>query len=216
MDDAVLLQEQRGDVLHLQLNRPAKRNALSADLRDRLFGAVEAAAGDESVHAILLSAAGDHFCAGFDLVELAAAVDPAALFADAARYHQVIHESPKPIIAAISGSAVAGGFDLALMADLRLATADAFFGQPQVRHGIPASFDLVADVVGDSLARDICLTGRLVAADEAASIGLIHRLVDPGTLMHVAWALAEEVAANAGAVATKAQILARQSIRFPD
>ncbi|MBT5851954.1 MAG: enoyl-CoA hydratase/isomerase family protein [Acidimicrobiaceae bacterium] len=216
MHDTVLAIEQRGAVLHLQLNRPEKRNALSAELRGRLLDAFEDAASDESVSAILLSGAGDHFCAGFDLSELAAAEDPAALFADAGRYHQVIHESPTPIVAAVRGSAVAGGFDLALMADLRVAATDAVFGQPQVRHGIPASYDLVVDAVGDPLARDICLTGRLVLAQEAVAARLVHRLTGPETLMDVSWALADEVASNAGAATTKAQILIRQPDRFKD
>ncbi len=216
MSEAVLITERRERVLHLQLNRPAKRNALSAELRALLLDAVESAASDDSVGVILLSSAGEHFCAGFDLAELAAAEDPDALFADAVRYHRLIHESPKPIVVAVQGSAVAGGFDLALMADLRVAAADAVFGQPQVRHGIPTSFDLAADVIGDSLARDLCLTGRLLPASEAATAGLVHRLADDGELMTVAWAMAGEVATNAGAATTKAQILSRQASRFSD
>jgi len=216
MSDSVLVVEQRDSILHLRLNRPQKRNALSAELRGLLLDAVESAVEDESITVIVLSAAGPHFCAGFDLAELAASENPDALFADAARYHQVIHECPKPIIAAIQGSAVAGGFDLALMADLRVAADDAVFGQPQVRHGIPTSFDLVADVVGDALARDLCLTGRLLSAAEAAAAGLVHRLVESGQVESQAFALADEVASNAGAAATKAQILARQANRFID
>lgn len=216
MPESVLTTERSDAVMHLQLNRPEKRNALSAELRRLLLEAVKSANADESVSAILLSGAGDHFCAGFDLVELAAAEDPAALFADAARYHQVIHRSATPVVVAIAGSAVAGGFDLALMGDLRVADTTAVFGQPQVRHGIPTSFDLVADVVGDPLARDLCLTGRIVAAEEAKKMGLVHRLVEPPTLMDAAWTLAREVASNAGAATTKAQILARQPDRFSD
>lgn len=214
MSDPVLTAHQDGAVMHLVLNRPAKRNALSAELRSELVDRLDAAAGDDTVGAVLLSGAGEHFCAGFDLAELSAAADPAALFADAEHYHHRVHTFSKPIVAAVAGSAVAGGFDLALMCDLRLARTDAAFGQPQVRHGIPASYELVASVVGDHAARDLCLTGRIVGADEALRIGLVQRVVEANHLIEAAQQLAAEIASMPGAATMKQQILKTQPRLF--
>lgn len=199
MSDPVLLENRRDGVLHLTLNRPAKRNALSAELRDRITDALDAAANDDSVGAVLLSGAGDHFCAGFDLDEITHAADPAAVFSDAGRYHHRVHMFAKPIIVAVAGSAVAGGLDLALMCDLRVASTDARLGQPQVRHGIPASYELLAGIVGDPFARDLCLTGRIVDADEAQRRGLVHRVVAPDQLIESARQLAADIASTPAA-----------------
>jgi enoyl-CoA hydratase/carnithine racemase len=202
-------------VLHLVLDRPAKRNALSAELRERLADALDRAADDETVGAVVVSGAGNYFCAGFDLLEYAEAADPAALFADSTRYHRSVHTFAKPIIAAIEGSAVAGGLDLALMCDLRVASDQATFGQPQVRHGIPAAYDLLAPVVGDSIARDLCLSGRLLTAEDALQCGLVQRIVNAGAVVDEALALAADFAALPGSAATKQMFLANQSDLFP-
>ena len=165
--------------------------------------------------AVVVSGAGSYFCAGFDLLEYAEAADPAALFADSTRYHRSVHTFAKPIIAAIEGSAVAGGLDLALMCDLRVASDQATFGQPQVRHGIPAAYDLLAPVVGDSIARDLCLSGRLLTAEDALQCGLVQRVVNAGAVVDEALALAADFAALPGSAATKQMFLANQRDLFP-
>ena len=190
-----LLEARIGPVLHLTLNRPERRNALSTELRARLVERLDAAAADDEVAVVVLSGAGDMFCAGFDLKELEAAEDPLALFADSATYHRAVEEFPKPLVAAVHGRAVAGGFDLALMCDMRVATTDSAFGQTQVRQGIPALFELVAKVIGDPAARDLCLTGRLVDAAEAKDLGIVQRLVEPAThFVEETMALAADIA----------------------
>lgn len=218
--DDPLLATREGGVLHLMLDRPAKRNALSEALRRRITEELTAAAADETVGAVLLSGAGGHFCAGFDLDEIAAAPDPLAVFGAANAYHHRVHTFPKPLVAAIEGTAVAGGLDLALMCDLRIAARDARLGQPQVRQGIPAVFELLAGVVGDASARDLCLTGRTVDGDEALRIGLVHRVVDTtdveaGSILATALGVAADLASLPAAAATKAQIVAGQAEIFP-
>ena len=215
MSDPVLLEDRQDGVLHLTLNRPAKRNALSAELRYRITDALDAAALDDSVGAVLLSGAGDHFCAGFDLDEIANAADPAAIFTDARRYHHRVHTFAKPIIVAIAGSAVAGGLDLALMCDLRVASTDARLGQPQVRHGIPASYELIAGIVGDPFARELCLTGRIVEADEAQRRGLLHRVVAPDQLIDTARQLTADIASTPAAT-MKPQFIQGQADIFSE
>ncbi len=203
-------------VRHLVLDRQAKRNALSAELRQHLVDALGAAADDDdSVGAVVLSGAGGSFCAGFDLDELAAAADPTALFADANLYHHTVHIFPKPIVAAIEGFALAGGFDLALMCDLRIAGEEATLGHPQIRHGIPTNFELLASVIADPAARDLCLTGRRVDAAEALRIGLVHQVVPAGDAVDTALALAADIAGLAGFAAMKQTFLVHQPDLFP-
>ncbi len=212
--EPVLIEQRDGGVVHLVLNRPAKRNALSSELRQRLVEHLDAAADDDSVGAVVISGAGGHFCAGFDLNELAEAPDPVAVFADANHYHQRVHTFPKPLIAAISGTAVAGGLDLALMCDLRLAGSDAALGQPQVRHGIPAAYGILADVVGAPAARELCLTGRVVDADEALRIGLVNQVVAADQLVAVASELAADIASLPISAATKQSFVDHQPDHF--
>lgn len=210
----ILVETHEEGVLHLSLNRPAKRNALNAELRTLLVERLAAAADDPTVGAVLVAGAGDHFCAGFDLDELRTAPDPAAVFADATLYHQQVHTFPKPLIAAIAGSGVAGGLDLALLCDLRLAEPDATFGQPQVRHGIPAAYPLLAGAIGDPAARELCLTGRVVDAAEALRLGLIHQIVPADELLPAATALARDIASLPGSGSAKAAFVDHQPHLF--
>jgi 3-hydroxypropionyl-coenzyme A dehydratase len=215
MSESPLRVEQADGVLHLTLDRPAKRNALSAELRQCLVDTLGAAATDDSVGAVVLSGAGGSFCAGFDLDELAATADPAALFTEANLYHHTVHTFPKPIVAAIEGFAVAGGFDLALMCDLRVTGDEATFGHPQVRHGIPTNFELLASVIAGPAARDLCLTGRRVDAAQALQLGLAHRVVPAGDAVDAALALAADIAGLSGSIAMKQAFLAHQPDLFP-
>ncbi len=208
--EPVLLRRADGPLLHLVLNRPERRNALSAELRSAIADALSTASTADSVGAVLLGAMGDVFCAGFDLTELAAAPDPAAVFADAAAYHRAVHTFPKPIVAAVGGPALAGGFDLALLCDVRIASERATFGQPQVRRGIPASYGLVADVLGVATARDLCLSGRVIDAADALRLHVAAQVTSPEELVGVATAYAQELAANPGAAAAKREIVAAQ------
>jgi enoyl-CoA hydratase len=198
----------------LRLDRPHKRNALSADLRHHLAQALDDAAGDDAIGAVLLTATGDTFCAGFDLDELTRAGDPATVFDEARPYHHTVHTFPKPLVAAIDGPAVAGGFDLALLCDLRIASTRARFGQPQVRHGIPASYDLMAHVLGVSIARDLSLSGRVVDADEALKLRIVNEITDPDDLPSRAAAIAHAIAENPGGHRTKQQFVEHQPPLF--
>ncbi|MBT3245847.1 MAG: enoyl-CoA hydratase/isomerase family protein [Actinobacteria bacterium] len=207
--------EARGDGVNLlTLNRPDRRNALNAELRGLLADTLALLATDDSCRVVVLAGNGPTFCAGFDLDEIRAADSLEDLFAEADAYHHAVHTFPKPIIAVIHGPAVAGGMDLALMCDMRIAGAEAIFGQPQVKAGIPAAFDLVASVVAEPVARDICLTGRLFGAAEALSMGLVNRVADGDDLMESTLALATEIASSPASAAAKAQFLAGQPELF--
>jgi enoyl-CoA hydratase/carnithine racemase len=214
VDSDILLRTHQDGVLHLVLNRPAKRNALSEALREQIADSLTTATADDAVGAVVISGAGGQFCAGFDLKELAESPDPAEVFGRANRYHHCVHTFEKPLVAAMSGSAVAGGLDLALMCDIRVAGADATLGQPQVRQGIPAVFELLAEVVGGSAAREMCLTGRTVDANEALRMGLVHQVVEPGDVVDTALRLAVDIASLPAAADTKRQFLTGQPDLF--
>ena len=197
MTEGPLRIEAQGDgVLLLTLDRP--------DLADTL-GRL---ATDDSCRVVVLAGNGSTFCAGFDLDEIRAAESLEELFAEARVYHHAVHTFPKPIIAAIHGPAVAGGMDLALMCDMRIAGTEATFGQPQVKAGIPAAHDLVRTVVLEAVAREICLTGRVLGVEEALRVGLVSRVIEE-TL-----ALATEIASSPASAAAKAQFLESQPDLF--
>ncbi|MCB0991071.1 MAG: enoyl-CoA hydratase/isomerase family protein [Acidimicrobiales bacterium] len=214
-DHQVLIAENVGfGVEVLSLNRPDKRNALSSTLRQALVDRLDALSVDEDVKAVVITGAGDHFCAGFDLDELMSSDAPDAVLAHADRYHAAVHEFPKPLIAAIEGVAVAGGMDLAVMCDLRVGTTQVRMGQPQVKFGVPAAYDLLCTVMRMSAARDLCLTGRIIESDEVVSHGLLDRVVPPGEALTVAVQLAREIAGVAGAEPMKRVFVDHQPALF--
>jgi enoyl-CoA hydratase len=214
MTETVLHTEPRDDgVTLLTLNRPAKRNALNTRLRRAIADELAALGDDDTCRAVVLTGAGGTFCAGFDLKELQESASPDALFADADAYHHAVHTFPKPIIAAIAGPAVAGGLDLALMCDVWVAAEGATFGQPQVRFGVPASYELLRSVVTEPVARELCLTGRVIDSAEAHRAGLVHHLVG-GDAVDEAVTVAVSIAAVPAAGTMKRQFIATQPDLF--
>jgi len=215
MTEGPLRIEAQGDgVLLLTLDRPDRRNALNAELRGLLADTLGRLATDDSCRVVVLAGNGSTFCAGFDLDEIRAAESLEELFAEARVYHHAVHTFPKPIIAAIHGPAVAGGMDLALMCDMRIAGTEATFGQPQVKAGIPAAHDLVRTVVLEPVAREICLTGRVLGVEEALRVGLVSRVVDADDLIEETLALATEIASSPASAGAKAQFLESQPDLF--
>jgi len=205
----VLLTSRDAGVLTLTLNRPAKRNALSAELIGALSEALRDADLDPDVRVVLLRAAGRDFCAGADLTELLASANrsPDQNEADALRLGELFlafRALPKPVIAAVQGNALAGGCGLATACDLVLARAGARFGYPEVQRGfVPAMvLALLRRTVGEKLAFDLAATGRLLSADEACVAGLASRVLPDetfeGEVASVAAALAEASATALG------------------
>jgi enoyl-CoA hydratase len=217
MVEALLIREEVAEgVARLTLNRPASKNALSRALRTELVTQLTNLAADDAIESVILTGAGDVFCAGFDLKELSHG-DSTEIFADAGNYHRVVHRFPKPLIAAVNGPALAGGMDLALMCDIRLGTFQARFGQPQVRFGIPAAYDLVSTVCDVGTARYLCLTGNFMESDEAVSRGILSgRFSDIDQLQQEALRCAETIAESKTGPASKARFLDRQPSLFEE
>ena len=177
MSDPLLLRTAPDDgVVTLTLNRPDKKNALSIALRDEVSDALDELADDDAVRTVVLTGAGDVFSAGFDLREFQQPDLTDRLWASSDRFHATVLRFPLPIVAAVNGPAIAGGFDLAVMSDLRIATETARFSHPEIEFG-DVVYGPLHDVVGGGVARELCLTGRVVEAPEAKTLGLVSSVV---------------------------------------
>ncbi|WP_246088508.1 crotonase/enoyl-CoA hydratase family protein [Phreatobacter stygius] len=179
------------------IDRPERRNAIDLPTAQALIAAFEAFDADEASHVAVLTGAGGAFCAGADLVAIAAGerkpLNRAGTFAPIGPTRLKLS---KPVIAAIEGPAVAGGMELAAWCDLRVAGRSALFGMYNRRFGVPTC-DLGAirfpRLIGQGRALDLMLTGRTVGMDEALAIGLVSRVVDDGAALSAALALAEDI-----------------------
>jgi len=179
----VVIYEKLENVAYVTLNRPQALNAYSIRMRDELFEVLGAIRDDPEVRVIILKGAGEKaFCAGADLTEFLSAPPP--VFARQARFERDIWgrflSIPKPFIAAMHGYVLGSGIEMSLYCDIRLCSADARFGLPEVTLGIiPAAggSQTLPRQIGRSRALDILLTGRWLQADEAKRLGLVNRVL---------------------------------------
>lgn len=197
-------------VVTLTLNRPDKKNALSVALRDEMTDILAGVTADESVRCVILTGAGDTFCAGFDLSEFAIedAVFQRRLWESSDRFHHALLTFALPLVAAVNGPALAGGFDLAVLCDIRIAAQTARFAHPERSFG-DVIYRPLHDLVGGAVARELCLTGRSVGADEALALGLVTGVVAPEALARAAAEVATTIAAfpRALSIRTKAKFI---------
>lgn len=189
--------EAEGAVVTVTIDRPDVRNAVDAGTAAELAECFRRFGADEKLAAAVLTGAGGTFCAGYDLKSIASGA-PERLREDGdgpMGPTRIVLD--KPVIAAIEGFAVAGGLELALWCDLRVAAGDATFGVFNRRFGVPL-IDLgtirLPRLIGQGRAMDLILTGRAVPAIEALQIGLIERLVAPGTALQEAQDIARRLA----------------------
>lgn len=182
MSDRLLVRSAPDDgVVTLTLDRPDKKNALSIALRDEVSDALDDLAGDDAVKTVVITGAGDVFSAGFDLREFQQPELTDRLWASSDRFHATVLRFPLPIVAAVNGPAIAGGFDLAVMSDLRIAAETARFSHPEIEFG-DVVYGPLHDIVGGGIARELCFTGRVVEAQEAKILGLVSSVVPPDRL----------------------------------
>jgi enoyl-CoA hydratase len=188
----------------LTLNRPERRNALSDELTHALREAILAADVDPAVSIVALTGAGTTFSAGADLKDARASDEAGRKFRgplhrpDRTLFEMII-DSRKPFLAILNGPAVAGGFELALSCDMRVAADTAFFSLPEAKRGMGAhlaSF-LLPQMVPMAIAMEWLYTGRQITLAEAERWGLVNRVVPAAALMESAMALARDVAASA-------------------
>jgi enoyl-CoA hydratase/carnithine racemase len=198
--ETLIKSARHGDVLHLALNRPAKRNAANDALiaaLDAQFGAIPA-----DVRAIVLTGEGEHFCAGLDLSELTERNVFQGILHSRGWHSALdrIQYSPVPVVAALHGAVVGGGLEIAAACHVRVAEDNAFYAFPEGQRGIfvgGGGSVRVPRLIGAARVADMMLTGRVLDAQEGLQFGLSTYVVEPGQGLAKAMALAQKIAANA-------------------
>lgn len=219
-DSQVVQHEVRGRVSLITINRPEKRNALDGQVRCAFLGAMDEAARNTEVRAIIVTGAGDKaFVAGADVAEFEGrtpvdqwrVMKPPTIF-------DAIERSPKPVIAAITGFCLGGGMELALACDLRLASTAARFGQPEVNLGIipgGGGTQRLPRIIGLGGALRLILTGELIDAAEALRLKLVEEVVEPAQLSARAFAVAEAIASKSPVAVAAAKEATRAALSLP-
>ena len=204
MSEPVLLIEKGDGICLLTLNRPDRRNALSGELNDALKQAILDADYDPEVSLVAITGAGSAFCAGVDLKDARAGDDlgkryGGPLHRPERSTFEVMVESRKPLLAIVNGPATAGGFELALACDLRVAASSAWFSVPEAKRGMGAHLAsvLLPQSVPPGIAMEWLYTGRKIEIEEAARWGLVNRMAAPEDLMQVAFELAGDIVSSA-------------------
>src|ERR1044071_7518666 len=196
----VLLVEDRGPVRILTMNRPEKRNALNSDLTKALLENLNQVDQVEGVGCIVLTGAGQGFCAGADLSEFKGLQDPRAADERAEltmQLHLAFAKISKPIVTAINGAAMGGGAGLAIAGDIAVMAASAKLGYPEAKHGIVAAIVMANLVrqVGRKAAFELVALGEPIGAGRALELGVVNRVVADAELMPQAIAYAEKLGA---------------------
>jgi enoyl-CoA hydratase/carnithine racemase len=192
--------ELRGPVLHVRLDRPAKRNAVSDALVAQLHTCFVNL--PETTRAVVLSGEGDHFCAGLDLAEVSER-SVAEGIVHSRSWHAAFERvqfGKVPVVAVLHGAVVGGGLELAASCHVRVAEPSAFYGLPEGQRGLfvgGGGSARIPRLIGTARMTDMMLTGRVYDAHEGHAIGISHYLVQPGEGLARAFALAERIAANA-------------------
>jgi enoyl-CoA hydratase/carnithine racemase len=210
----MLITERKVAVLRLTLNRPDKRNSLHPELLRALQDAVADAASDETLAALVITGAGSSFCAGLDLQHLLSldAEGKIGYMRQLFDLFEQMHALPQPIIAAINGPAIAGGFDLAAFCDLRLCAPTAKFAQTEVLLGITQILFPLYKSTGLTRAKELALTGEAISAEEAYRIGFINHIYPAESLLDEASALADKLAARPRQALFETKRLSRELI----
>ena len=216
----VLVVEDRNAVRVLTMNRPEKRNALNAELTQALLEALRHADEEENIGCVVLTGAGQGFCAGADLTEFKGLQDPRAAEERAEltmQLHLAFSRISKPIVAAINGAAMGGGAGLAIAADIAVMAASAKLGYPEAKHGIVAAIVMANLVrqVGRKAAFELVALGEPIGADRALELGMVSRVVPDQELFPQAMLFAEKLAAMAPAARAETKKLFHEVADLP-
>ncbi|MBY9065455.1 enoyl-CoA hydratase/isomerase family protein [Hyphomonas sp. WL0036] len=196
----------------IQMNRPDTLNALSEEMMGELTQAFDRFEADDQILCVILTGSKRAFSGGADVKEIAAKTFPQSYYEDfITRNWERAARARKPVIAAVGGYAIGGGCELAMMCDIILAADNARFGQPEIRLGVmpgAGATQRLTRAIGKSKAMELCLTGRMMEAEEAERCGLVSRIVPADELLAEAKTLAATVAAmpRAAAMMTKEAI----------
>ena len=198
MTQAELLIEREDGYAILTLNRPESRNALSPQLLVDLCGAFRSLQGESDIHAVILIGSGSAFCAGLDLKAMSGNEGGLGVYAIHGEHDitAAMAAFDRPIIIGVNGVAATGGFELALMGDILLASDNARFADTHARVGLAPGWGLsqkLARIIGPSRAREAHFTANFITAEQAAAWGLVNRLVAPGELLQECCKVAADI-----------------------
>jgi enoyl-CoA hydratase/carnithine racemase len=194
----LVLSESNGAILVLTLNRPDKSNALHPDLVKQLSAALKAAEADSGLNVVVITGAGRSFCAGLDLELLISWTmeEKLAYLETVTSIFRQVWSLPQPVIAAVNGPAIAGGFDLAAFCDIRLAAEEALFGQAEINIGLTQIIHPLYKTIGLARAKELAMTGQNISAAEAYRIGLANHVYPRQELMPRAMEMAALLASK--------------------
>src|SRR5262245_44930405 len=214
--EQLVLSQRVGAVVTLTLNRPEKSNALDPDLVKQLSAALKAVEADTALSVVVLTGSGTSFCAGLDLDLLMSWTTAQKLaHLDAViRVFRRVWSLPQPVIAAVNGAAIAGGFDLAAFCDIRLAANEAVFGQAEINIGLTQIIHPLYKSIGLARAKELAMTGQNISADEAFRLGLVNHLYSGEELMPKAMELARLLASKPRQALFETKRLTRELIEL--
>ena len=201
MSEGPVIVTRKGAVATIRLNEPKSMNALSAGISEGLTAALDKLIDDPEVRAIILTGTGEAFCAGGDIRNMGVKRAPAIRTRMQHRYRTLVSrllKAEKPVITAVNGAAAGAGVSVALTGDIIIASKSAYFLTAFSRLGACPDLGLLATLpraIGMARAKDMLLTSRKVAADEAWAMGLVSRVAEPDKLMEMAMETAENLAA---------------------
>jgi enoyl-CoA hydratase len=206
-----IIVETRGRVGIIKLNRPQALNALNSALIGELSAAIDAFEADPNIGCLIITGSEKAFAAGADIKEMAGKSYMDAFMNDFTAHWSRVAQARKPVIGAVAGFALGGGCEIAMQCDLIIAADNAKFGQPEIKLGVIPGIggtQRLTRAVGKAKAMDLCLTGRMMDAQEAERSGLVARVVPAASLMDEAVKAAETIAA----MSLPSVMLAKESI----
>ena len=193
--NTIIVSRQEGYAV-VTLNRPKEMNALTREMKKELEASFLDLEEDDSVRAVVLTGGEYVFSAGMDLNEMAALTEDGIddYFKAIIRYLERIYTFKKPVIAAVGGIALGGGFNLATVCDMIVVSESAIFGHPELKFGLNPLFGPLSRIVGMAKAKEITMLGEPIGAKEALRIGLVNKVAPPESFMEEATAIAKELA----------------------
>ncbi len=196
--EPLVLIDRKGQIITITLNHPEKSNSLHPDLVARLAEALREVEGSADIQVVILTGAGRSFCAGLDLSLLIGwtAEEKMSYMNRVFPIFRLLWTLPQPVIGAINGPAIAGGFDLAAFCDIRLAAEEAIFGQAEINLGLTQIIHPLYKSIGLARAKELSMTGQNISAEEAWRIGLVNHVYPREELMTRAWELAQVLASK--------------------
>ena len=193
----LVIEQRRGGVAMLTLNRPERHHALSASLSGALDEALERIEGDDSVACVILTGSGQKaFCAGGDMLEMSGVEAPGQRVSNAGHVINRLGRMPVPVIAAVNGYCYGGGARLAISCDIRIASENATFRLPGAEYGLVVGAATLPRLVGAARAKELIFTARKFDAAEAFAYGLVSAVHPQGELLQEAWKMAETIASH--------------------